>query len=194
MISETNHYTGLVHKWDGWLQRRRSINLPPVEGCLVMVTLVDLSCHPSHWAMSPRTYYHKSIVVIGKTSSVWSRGGLPPWVTPLGMDENLPIILRLGSMLTCNTHSAVPGRVKKCSLPHLPCALLFPLEGFVHFACFQLMNDCSVPVSFVWRLPKMGEKNHIHRESLVTLDEFDQWREERDCMKNLNSPIWDALG
>lgn len=52
-------------------------------------------------------------MVIGKTASGWDRGGPPPSVTPLGLDESLPITLRLGRMLTCNTHSAVPGRVKK---------------------------------------------------------------------------------
>lgn len=44
----------------------------------------------------------------------------------------------------------------------------------MHFACFQLTKDCSVPVSFVGGCHEMGEKISIQREIIVALNKFDQ--------------------
>lgn len=41
--------------------------------------------------------------MISRPASVCGRGGLPPSLTTLGSDENLPIVLRLGRVLICNT-------------------------------------------------------------------------------------------
>lgn len=44
----------------------------------------------------------------------------------------------------------------------------------MHFACFQLMKDCSVPVSFVGGGHEMGEKISIQKEIIAALNKSEQ--------------------